>query len=368
MKKLDKCELLIPLEEIEHEAQNQLFYFLEKDFCKKAAVCPDIHPGVVMPVGCVVLLDNVICPPAVGSDIGCGVSHINTKIDYSKIKGKEKKIYKDILNRIPVGIGARSEIKNSLVFKSATGLKDFDVRVNAKLQSQLGTLGGGNHFIEIGINKSNEIGITLHSGSRNPGKVVGEFYSRMICLNVDRHLPKEFLDMNSQHGKQYLEDMNFMLDYALLNRKMMMEDILDILNFDSNLIKTMINENHNHAIVTPDGILHRKGATPADLGQYGIIPGNMRDGCYITRGLGNEKYLSSASHGAGRKGSRSWAKKKFTLEQFEKDMKGIVSKIDKNILDENPRAYKDFNKVIERQKGIVVDIVDFFKPIINIKG
>jgi tRNA-splicing ligase RtcB len=130
----------------------------------------------------------------------------------------------------------------------------------------------------------------------------------------------------------------------------------------------MINENHNHAIITEDGVLHRKGATPADKGQIGVIPGNMKDGVYVTVGLGNEEYLSSASHGAGRRFSRRKAKETISISDFENDMKGIVCKVDNGTLDESPSAYKDINMVIERQEGIVIEVVDYLKPLVNIKG
>ena len=130
----------------------------------------------------------------------------------------------------------------------------------------------------------------------------------------------------------------------------------------------MVNENHNHAIVDGSLVLHRKGATPADKDQYGIIPGNMKSGIYVTKGLGNETYLSSASHGAGRKMSRSKAKKSINLDRFKNQMHGIVAKVGKSTLDEAPDAYKDLHGVIERQEGIVIDTVDYAKPLINIKG
>ena len=154
----------------------------------------------------------------------------------------------------------------------------------------------------------------------------------------------------------------------------MMNVILEILGFSLKEIwnyttRTMINETHNHAIVQEDGkVLHRKGATESLKGQLGVIPGNMRDGVYVVEGLGNETYLNSSSHGAGRKGSRKWAKNKIKLEQFKEEMKGIVANVRKNTIDESPGAYKDINEVIAAQEGIVINVVDYIKPIINVKG
>jgi tRNA-splicing ligase RtcB len=156
-------------------------------------------------------------------------------------------------------------------------------------------------------------------------------------------------------------------EYALENRKQMMLEILDIMKLPKTL-KNMINENHNHAIVNGSQVLHRKGATPADKGQLGVIPGNMKDGVYITKGLGNSEYLSSASHGAGRKMARGKAAKNLDFEHFKKQMKGVVAVVDENILDESPDAYKDLEMVISKQIGIVVEVVEKAYPLINVKA
>jgi tRNA-splicing ligase RtcB len=169
--------------------------------------------------------------------------------------------------------------------------------------------------------------------------------------------------------------MNFALEYALENRLTMMKEILKILGFTEREIqklikKKLINENHNHAVITEEGILHRKGATPAEEGQYGIIPANMRDGVYVTVGLGNKEFLSSASHGAGRVLSRRKAKEMIDLKEFKKvmEMADIVANVSEKTKDEAPFAYKDINKVIQAQEGVVIKVVDVVKPVINIKG
>lgn len=168
--------------------------------------------------------------------------------------------------------------------------------------------------------------------------------------------------------------MEYMLNYALKNRKYMMKEILkNIIGFSDYTIQdifdhTLINENHNHAILRHDEVLHRKGATPAKLGQYGVIPGNMRDGVYITLGLGNEKYLFSASHGAGRKMSRKKAKAECSYEKMVEYMNGKVANISESILDESPDAYKDINTIIKRQEGVVIQVLDKITSEINIKA
>ena len=191
-----------------------------------------------------------------------------------------------------------------------------------------------------------------------------------LANNEDKTVPNGFLSMSHELGQAYLQDLLFCQQYALDNRKTMMKMVIEILGESwKELGPKMINENHNHAIPLEDGtVLHRKGATPADIGQLGVIPGNMRDGVYITEGLGNEEYLSSTSHGAGRKYGRNAAKKNLDLERFKKQMKGIIAKVDKNVLDEAPDAYKKLADVIERQEGIVMRTIDYVKPFINIKG
>lgn len=367
----DKLFSLIPMTMIEISAQQQIYTALKMPFLKKLAIMPDVHTGYSLPVGGVALLEGVVSPAYVGYDIGCGMCCIRTGLEFDDVIKDCEKTFKKLMSTVPCGVGLRGNTKEYSPFKSALGDKNLDQKVNAELFNQLGTLGGGNHFIEIGTDKNGNLTITIHSGSRNPGHSVGGHYMKLAKKN-DTHLPGDFLDLSSDLGKAYLEDMNFMLQYALDNRKMMMCLILDALKLSDDFMDEMINENHNHAIVeTKYGsnmVLHRKGATPADLDQLGVIPGNMRDGVYITRGLGNEEYLSSASHGAGRKGSRKWAKEKFELEAFEKSMKGIIANVSKHTLDECPFAYKDISDVIAAQEGIVVEVIDYIKPLINLKG
>jgi len=362
---LRKLKTLVPMHEIEQEAQQQIYKELAHPFLKKMAIMPDIHAGYTLPIGGVALLDNVISPEYVGFDVGCGVCCIITDVDAKILKGIEQDIFNEIYEKIPVGFNCGLE-KDYPRFYSASEDKNLNEKVNAKLNIQLGTLGSGNHFIEIGKSTQGMLAITIHSGSRNIGHSVASYYMKLSKTKSPvKDLPDGFFWLDSAAGQEYLEDMNFCLEYALANRREMMKTIFKLLQLRP---RDMINENHNHAIITPDGVLHRKGATPADKGQLGVIPGNMRDGVYITVGLGNVDYLSSASHGAGRKMSRKKAKENINFNQFEKAMKGITAKIDQGTLDEAPMAYKNLKNVIDAQRGIVVDIVDHIQPLINIKG
>jgi len=375
MPKLDKLSTLIPIHLLEQGAQQQIYDALALEFLIKLAVMPDCHTGYTLPIGGVALLDSVISPEYVGYDVGCGMCYILTRLEAKKVfkNLKQKtKLFDTIYKKIPVGFNSRETGFVYYDFKSASGDKNLNEKVGARLNIQLGTLGGGNHFIEIGENTEGYVTIAVHSGSRNPGHSIATHYMR-LCKKVDTDLPKGFLHLNGEYGQQYLQDMNFALEYALENRKVMMREVLLLLGYNhheagSLIDHHMINENHNHAIVEGKNVLHRKGATPAEKGQIGIIPGSMKTGIYITEGLGNEEYLSSASHGAGRKMSRKKAKEFVTLERFEDQMKDIVAKVGKSTFDEAPDAYKDLHKVIEEQENIVIKTIDYTTPLINVKG
>jgi tRNA-splicing ligase RtcB len=230
---------------------------------------------------------------------------------------------------------------------------------------QLGSLGSGNHFLELGENSKGEVGITIHSGSRRAGYDIADWYIRKAGGS--------FIRLDNELGQAYLHDMDWATQFALENRRSMLLTTLALLGFaDSEsgaCLSFMINENHNHAVLRHEGlVLHRKGATPAEKDQYGVIPANQRDGVWVTRGLGNEEFLCSSSHGAGRSMTRGAASRKGSVEQMRKMMKGIVCRTDKGVLDEGPWAYKKIDMVLAAQEGVLVEVVDHFKPIIVLKG
>jgi len=365
MSHIEKLKLLIPMEEIEQTAQQQIYDILGLDCLKTLAIMPDVHAGYDLVIGGVALLDGNISPSFVGYDIGCGMCHLSTGVQASEmfptLESKEALFHK-IVEHIPSGFACRKAGDNGFhKFDSLTGNKQLIDRVNDRVAMQSGTLGGGNHFIEVGENRNGEVCVTIHSGSRNAGHTIGEYYMRK-----GRMFP-----LDSELGQAYYHDMEYALQFALYNRKMMLVSVLEVMGLgyqSTKLLKDMVNENHNHAVVTSDGVLHRKGATPADMGQMGIIPANMRDGVYITRGLGNKEYLASASHGCGRVMGRKEAKRSLDVEEFKHQMQGIVSCAGATTLDEAPNAYKNIDRVIALQAGVVIDIVDFVKPLINVKA
>lgn len=362
-----KVSSLIPIEEIEDEAVKQLEKAGLRDFIKRLAVMPDIHAGYDLPIGTVALTDNIISPSFVGYDIGCGMCQVKLGESAQEVlaqSGGAEEVRRRIHAEVPVGFSSLRKRVHYPEFVSALDDRGFSKGVQEKLESQLGTLGGGNHFIEFGENKGGEAFITIHSGSRNSGHKIAEAYMKR----------GHYLELDSDLGRAYHHDMEFMLEYALANRLEIMRKIVtQVFKFDEGswkgkVLPTLINENHNHALLVEGGVLHRKGATAAEAGQMGVIPGNMRDGVYVTRGLGNGDFLASASHGAGRVMSRKKAKSVISLDEFKLTMNGIAADVGRHTLDEAPAAYKDLNEVIEPQRGVVVDIVDHVRPLVNVKG
>jgi len=368
MPNMDKIKSLIPMHEIEQGAQTQIFDNANIPFVKTIAVMPDCHQGYDLPIGAVALVEGHISPTYVGYDIGCGM--ICYEIPMSDINGFNQadraEVFHLIKEKIPVGFNEHDN-PYSEQFYSQSGDRALTDKVRAKCNTQYGTLGGGNHFIEIGYNANGAVFITIHSGSRRPGWEIAQWY--MNEAKKDNQLYHKFFDLYSNLGQSYLADMNFALKFALDNRKHMLTEVVKIMTGNRGTLFNYINENHNHAIVLENGeVLHRKGATPAKLYELGVIPGSMKSGVYITEGLGNEEFLNSASHGAGRKMSRGAAKKSITLDVFKSQMEGILANVNETTLDEAPDAYKDLEYVMNAQKGVVVNVVDFIQPIINVKG
>ena len=363
----NRLRLTIPMEKIEQGAQQQIYDVLKLSFLKTLAIMPDVHQGYTLPIGGVALLDDVISPNMVGVDIGCGMCYLQTDIPFSSFEVCEfDKIRGDIESSVPVGFNSRENPTTYKNFDTPLMSKNQKDRINAKLISQLGTLGGGNHFIEVGYNQQGMTSIVIHSGSRGAGKLTADFFID-LAKEHDLDLPEGFLHFNSLVGKQYFSAMGFMTQFALDNRQVMMKNVQRVLGIKDKNIVEFVNENHNFASIEDDGILHRKGATPAAKGQKGVIPINMQKGTYITVGLGNEEFLSCASHGAGRVMSRNKAKRNLSQERFESQMVGVSCQTHGR-LDESPDAYKDATDVIEAQEGVLIKVVDHLIPKIVVKG
>ena len=356
-------------EVLEQEALNQFESAMQQECVVRGALMPDAHAGYSLPIGAVVATDGVIFPSWVGFDIGCGMCALPTSYNVDDIRANAKKIFDSIYRSIPVGFSHNQ--KNTEWDSSGYARTD-------KMQSifdknglrQIGTLGSGNHFVEVGHDETDKVWVIIHSGSRGIGHATASHYMK-LASGGEKALEGHFgLDVNGQDGKDYIMDLNFCLEFALENRKEMMRRVeREISYYCTGEAKwsELINRNHNHAELKDGMWIHRKGATHAEDGMMGVIPGNMRDGSFIVRGKGNPDALWSSSHGAGRVLGRKEAQRTLNMEQFTETMNGVVALVTKDTIDESPFAYKDVFDVMRLQKDLV-DVVAHVKPIINIKG
>jgi len=367
---------------LDEKTKEQFEEGANQDFVLKAALMPDAHLGYVAPIGSVFLTKDYVVPAWVGYDIGCGMTAVRIKTDIlSEVKKNSKQIYKEVMEWIPMGRGKLIHPKrvtektkkefNKLLEKFQSGPHDKEVYkfIKNKSLSHLGTLGSGNHFLEICENEK-ETWIVVHSGSRGVGYKVAKKYMKKVAKKEKGYEATFPIKISSKLGKEYLNVLNFGLEFALLNRKEMIYKTISAL--EKVLKKELkyeiwVNKNHNHAVPSGKNYIHRKGATPAKKNERGVIPANMRDGSFLVEGLGNPEFLHSSSHGAGRLLSRTAAKKNISMSQFKKSMKGIVGTIDEGTLDEAPAAYKNISEVMDAQKDSV-KIIKHLKPIINMKG
>ena len=409
---------------LDEGAEQQFADVLNEPYVTYGALMPDAHKGYTMPIGGVCSTKDMVVPQFVGFDIGCGMCAYKTDYTKEQIEANAALIYEKIVEKIPLGFKTH---KNHQPLKIDLPKTDF---ANHVLQStglkQVGTLGGGNHFIEVGYGADEKAWIVIHSGSRGFGHKIASYYMqeaynlknpsegklealveefkernlRFKEVNPDRFEKalKKFtetqkvnilkkskldnikeilpLDTSSELGQDYIKDQNFALAFALENRKRMISDIHDVMNeimggdfeFKHEDEVRFINRNHNHAEYdeTREEWIHRKGATHAEVGMRGVIPGNMRDGSFVVIGKGNSDSLASSSHGAGRVMSRVKAKKNVSMEAFEASMKGITGTVDENTLDESPFAYKDIFEVMRLQDDLV-EVEEHIKVLINVK-
>ncbi len=374
--------------DVDDKTMKQFENCYSEDFVTEAALMPDAHLGYAAPIGAVLKTRNFVVPAWVGFDIGCGLIAVRIKGKnlVEKARNNKQEIYKKVMKKIPMGVGEYNR-ENKITEKTKKEFKKillrfekgpYDKSILNYLKTaairHLGTLGAGNHFIELGSDSETEkeLWLIIHSGSRGVGHSVAKKYMMHASKSREKsEYEKTFpLAVNSEIGKEYLNLLEFGMDYALLNRMEMAYKAVEAIeeSLGEKLKHEMwVNKNHNHAVYEKGYFIHRKGATPAKKGERGIIPGNMRDGSFLVEGKGNRKFLNSSSHGAGRSMSRKEAKTKYTLHQFEESMKRIEGNISMKTLDELPMAYKNIFRVMDAQKDSV-KIVKHIKPIINWKG
>jgi tRNA-splicing ligase RtcB len=379
----------VEFDKLEESAREQALNLSSLPFTfKHVALMPDCHFGYGMPIGGVLATRGVIIPNAVGVDIGCGMCAVSTSLKSKDISiSTIKEILGEIRKVIPIGYSHHKEPQDITLMPDITAILQVEDGVVNKeydnARTQLGTLGGGNHFIEIQKDMEDFIWIMLHSGSRNIGLKVANYYNGLAKeLNekyysiVDSKLQLSFLPVDSREGKDYLDELNYCVAFAEANRKLMMNRIISIFRdkFKDLICGDIINIAHNY--VTQENHfgenvwVHRKGATLARQNTIGIIPGSQGTNSYIVEGLGNPESFMSCSHGAGRKLGRKVAQRTLNLQEEINKMNslGIIHGIrNEKDLDEAAGAYKDIDEVMGNQNDLVKILVKL-SPLAVIKG
>ena len=357
-------------------------------------VMPDVHYGKGATVGSVIAMHQAVAPAAVGVDIGCGMTAVRTNLSSDRLPDDLGRLRRTIERGVPVGNGAHkdhsptidrhgrlkrrfTQMREGFESLQARRLARSFGRLETKAVNQIGTLGGGNHFIELCAGDDDRIWVTLHSGSRGIGNRLAQEHMEVAqSLTHNKGLVDRDLAVFLSHTPQmeaYLHDLWWAQSYALLNRDVMLASICDDLSRHIPRIafEDPIRCHHNYvAVETYDDlelIVTRKGAIRAGKDDLGVIPGSMGTGSYIVRGLGNPVSYESASHGAGRRMSRSQAKRRFTAEDLAEQTKGIECRKDPGVIDEIPAAYKDIDEVIRAQSDLV-EVVARLRTLLCIKG
>ncbi len=382
----EKKSIKLWLDDIEAGAFEQVKNLANLPFVfRHVAVMPDAHQGYGMPIGGVMASEEVVIPNAVGVDIGCGMCAVRTSLT-TVSTDKLKAVLSEIRQAIPLGFQHHKRGQDPTHMpKAELPLEELPViaREYQSALTQLGTLGGGNHFIEIQQGNDGHIWLMIHSGSRNLGFKVANHYNH-LAIDLNRQWKSKippswqlaFLPINSAAGQIYLHEMRYCVDFAYANRKMMMERvkeaILSVIQPVS--FEPMINIAHNYAAMEEhfgkSVMVHRKGATRAQAGEIGIIPGSQGTPSFIVRGKGNRESFESCAHGAGRKMGRKQAQRQLNLREEKKrlDEQGIIHAIRSvSDLEEASGAYKDINEVIDNQLDLVEVLVEL-RPLAVVKG
>lgn len=354
------------VDEIEEGARLQIKTMLDQPFVEnsKIRVMPDVHAGAGSTIGTTMTIRDKVVPNLVGVDIGCGMltSKIKVrKIDFSTLDTV-------IHCKIPSGFSIRNKAHEYVKYVDVNKLKirrngKNDKKLNIKrAERSIGTLGGGNHFIEINQDENNDLYLVIHTGSRNIGNQVASLYQRE-AMKMTPHQPKSLAYLEGEKYSDYLHDMKIMQEYAVYNRLAIRDIIVESMGWEIIDEFTTI---HNY--VDLKNMILRKGAVSAQKGEKILIPLNMRDGSLIAIGKGNPDWNYSAPHGAGRVLSRTEAKRVLSLENFKKSMSQVYStSINKQTIDESPEAYKDKSIVTDNIHDSA-EIIAHLKPLYNFKG
>jgi tRNA-splicing ligase RtcB len=380
-------------DDIGQDALRQLYNISQLPFIHRhVAAMPDVHLGKGATVGSVIPTRGAIIPAAVGVDIGCGMNAVRLSLNASRLPDDLRALRSAIEAEVPVGSGQhRTERADaSSLQRLGMGLERIVARhpkIVSRLKKpnqtwirQLGTLGGGNHFIELCLDQNDDFWVMLHSGSRGIGNIIGRYFIELAKRDMGRHISRlpdrdlAYFTEGAEHFRDYVEAVSWAQDYALANRREMMALVLSVLRthlpaFD--LVGEAINCHHNYVAAEEhfgeSVYVTRKGAIRAGEGELGIIPGSMGARSYIVRGKGNCQAFESCAHGAGRRMSRSAAKRSFTRKDLEIQTSGIECRKDSGVIDEIPGAYKDIDEVMANQTDLV-DVVHTLRQLVCIKG
>ncbi|MFF2655628.1 RtcB family protein [Streptomyces sp. NPDC058045] len=376
---------------VEDGALRQLQNVATLPWIKGLAVMPDVHYGKGATVGSVIAMKDAVCPAAVGVDIGCGMSAVRTSLTANDLPGDLSRLRTRIEQAIPVGRGMHQEPVDpgGLHAFPTSGWDDFWSRFDGVAEAvhfraeraakQMGTLGSGNHFVEVCVDTTDAVWLMLHSGSRNIGKELAEHHigeAQRLPHNqglVDRDLAV-FVAGTPQMAA-YRNDLFWAQEYAKHNRAVMMGLLKDAVRKEFRKAKVTfepeISCHHNYVAEERyegmDLLVTRKGAIRAGSGDFGIIPGSMGTGSYIVKGLGNASSFNSASHGAGRRMSRNAAKRRFSARDLADQTQGVECRKDSGVVDEIPAAYKPIEQVMEQQQDLV-EVVAKLKQVVCVKG
>jgi len=384
---------------IEAGAEKQLRNVAAMPFIYKwVAAMPDVHWGIGATVGSVIPTKGAIIPAAVGVDIGCGMMAVQTTLGANQLPDNLRGIRTAIEKAVPhgrtnngrkgdrgawgeipkrqIGVWRQLEPRYKLITEKYPRL-DRGNDVN-----HLGTLGTGNHFIEVCLDESDRVWFLLHSGSRGVGNRIGTFFIELAKSDLREHLKNlpdkdlAYFKEGSEHFEDYIDAVSWAQEFAMCNRKIMMEQLVDAVAASNevpqfSLTETAVNCHHNYVAreqhYGSSVLVTRKGAVRAGKSDMGIIPGSMGARSYIVRGLGNPESFESCSHGAGRLMSRNEAKRRFSVDDHIKATAGVECRKDADVIDETPMAYKPIDDVMKAQKDLV-EIVHTLRQVVCVKG
>jgi tRNA-splicing ligase RtcB len=379
--------------EVDERSRQQLANIASMPFIHHhVAAMPDVHLGIGATVGSVIATHKAIIPAAVGVDIGCGMVAARLSLSANDLDEKSlKKVFEQISRDVPVGRAQHADA-NTLMDAVRPFEPELKVLTDrhpellktfgkfSKWMNQMGTLGGGNHFIEVCLDESNQVWVMLHSGSRGIGNAIADYFIKLARKDMERwmiHLPDRdlaYFPEGSEYFADYVEAVHWAQDYAFANRQAMLDLVLKGLekHLPTFTVTTeAVNCHHNYVAKEHhygvDVWVTRKGAIRAREGDLGIVPGSMGARSFIVRGKGNPESFCSSAHGAGRRMSRTEAAKVFTEADLERQTVGVICRKDKGVVDEIPGAYKDIDVVMENQKDLT-EILHTLKQVVCVKG